>query len=93
MIPYLKGAASSGKSTLLTRVCRSLYEPADVGVLSNNVERKFGLSALYDKLIFIGPEIKSDIALEQAEFQSMVSGETVQVTFFIMATAWPCRKA
>lgn len=79
VIPYLKGAASSGKSTILTRVCRGLYEPGDVGVMSNNIERKFGLSALYDKLIFIGPEIKSDMALEQAEFQSVVSGETVQV--------------
>lgn len=76
---FLKGAASSGKSTILTRVCRGLYEPADVGTLSNNIERKFGLSALADKLLFIGPEIKSDIALEQAEFQSIVSGESVQV--------------
>jgi ABC-type cobalamin/Fe3+-siderophores transport system ATPase subunit len=73
------GSSGSGKSTILTRVCRGLYEPADVGTLSNNIERKFGLSALAEKLIFIGPEIKSDIALEQAEFQSIVSGETVQV--------------
>jgi hypothetical protein len=65
VLPFLKGAASSGKSTILTRVCRGLYDPADVGTLSNNIERKFGLSALVDKLIFIGPEIKSDIALEQ----------------------------
>ena len=79
VVPYLKGAASSGKSTLLTRVCRGFYNPEDVGVLSNNIEVKFGLSALYDKLLIIGPEIKSDIKLEQAEFQSMVSGETVQV--------------
>jgi hypothetical protein len=79
VVPFLKGAASSGKSTILTRVCQSLYERDDVGVLSNNIERKFGLSAIYDKLIFIGPEIKADIQLEQAEFQSIVSGEAVQV--------------
>ena len=79
VLPYLKGAASTGKSTILTRVCREIYEAHDVGVLSNNIEKKFGLSALDEKLIFIGPEIKSDIALEQAEFQSVVSGETVQV--------------
>lgn len=80
VIPFLKGAASSGKSTILTRVCQSLYERDDVGVLSNNIERKFGLSAIYDKLIFIGPEIKSDIQLEQSEFQSIISGECVQVS-------------
>lgn len=79
VIPFLKGAASSGKSTLLMHVCRGLYEDADVGVLSNNVERKFGLSGLVDKLLFIGPEIKGDIQLEQAEFQSIVSGECLQV--------------
>lgn len=65
VLPFLKGAASSGKSTILTRVCRGFYEAQDVGTLSNNIERKFGLSALHDKLVFIGPEIKSDIALEQ----------------------------
>lgn len=79
VLPYLKGAASSGKSTILVRVCRALYDPADVGVMSNNIERKFGLSALYDKLLFVGPEMKADTSLEQAEFQSIVSGETVQV--------------
>jgi phage/plasmid-associated DNA primase len=79
IIPYLKGAACTGKSTILMRVCRNLFESADVGVLSNNIERKFGISSLSEKFIFIGPEIKADIALEQAEFQSIVSGETLQV--------------
>lgn len=79
VLPYLKGAASSGKSTILMRVCRALYEANDVGVMSNNIEKKFGLSAFYDKYMFIGPEIKNDVALEQAEFQSIVSGETVQI--------------
>jgi hypothetical protein len=39
VIPYLKGQASSGKSTILLRVCRNLYDKADVGVLSNNIEK------------------------------------------------------
>jgi hypothetical protein len=79
VIPYIKGMASSGKSTILTRVARMFYDAEDVGTLSNNIERKFGLSALHDKFLFIGPEIKSDIQMEQAEFQSIVSGETLQV--------------
>ena len=65
VIPYFKGVASSGKSTIVMRVCRGLYEPADVGVMSNNIERKFGLSALADKLLFVGPEIKGDCQIEQ----------------------------
>ena len=47
--------------------------------LSNNVERKFGLSAIMDGFMFIAPEIKGDLALEQAEFQSIVSGEDVSI--------------
>ena len=70
---------NSGKSTIVLRVCKAMYEAIDVGVLSNNVERKFGISAFYDKLMFVAPEIKSDLAIEQAEFQSIVSGEDVQV--------------
>jgi hypothetical protein len=70
---------NSGKSTIVLRVCKALYEAIDVGILSNNVERKFGISAFYDKLMFVAPEIKSDLAIEQAEFQSIVSGEDVQV--------------
>ena len=79
VIPFLRGAAGSGKSTITLKVAKNFYDAADVGVLSNNVERKFGLSAFYEKFIYVAPEIKSDLQLEQSEFQSMVSGEDIQV--------------
>lgn len=79
VIPYLLGNAGTGKSTILDNIIAKLYEVSDVGILSNNIEKKFGLSALVDKKIFIGPEIKGNLALEQAEFQSMITGEFVQV--------------
>lgn len=79
VIPFLRGAAGSGKSTITLKIAKYFYDPSDVGVLSNNVERKFGLSAFFDKFLFVAPEIKSDLQLEQAEFQSMVSGEDIQV--------------
>ena len=66
-------------STILTRVTKKVYDSCDIGVLSNNIERKFGLSALADKFLFIGPEIKGDLSMEQSEFQSIISGEDVQV--------------
>lgn len=78
-IPFLKGVAQSGKSTLITKVFRKFYNTEDVRTLSNNVERKFGLSSIYDAFLFIAPEIKGDLALEQAEFQSIVSGEDVSI--------------
>jgi hypothetical protein len=79
IIPFLKGVGGSGKSTLVNEVCGNIYEAQDVGILSNNCERRFGLSALVDKLLFLAPEIKHDLQLEQAEFQSIVSGEQIQI--------------
>lgn len=78
-IPFLKGQAGSGKSSITNNVIGKLYDATDVGILSNNTEKQFGIGALYDKYIFIAPEIKNDLKLEQAEFQSMVSGEDIQV--------------
>lgn len=91
VIPFYKGQASSGKSTIILKVCKMFYDAQDVGVLSNNIERKFGLSAFYDKYLFVAPEIKSDLGIEQAEFQSVVSGEDLQVNVKhkkAFATTW-----
>ena len=37
------------------------------------------LQSIYKGFMFISPEIKGDLSLEQAEFQSLVSGEDVSV--------------
>jgi hypothetical protein len=79
VIPFLKGIAQSGKSTLITKVARRFYECEDVSTLSNNIEKKFGLQSIYKGFMFISPEIKGDLQLEQAEFQSLVSGEDVSI--------------
>jgi hypothetical protein len=79
IIGFLKGVARSGKSTIITKIFKKFYESEDVRTLSNNVERKFGLSSIYDGLMFIAPEVKGDLALEQAEFQSLVSGEDISI--------------
>ena len=79
VIPFLKGIARSGKSTIITKVCKKFYEGQDVRTLSNNIEKKFGLESIHDGFVFISPEIKGDMALEQAEFQSLVSGEDMSI--------------
>ncbi len=79
IIPFLKGIARSGKSTLITKVFKKFYDSDDVRTLSNNIERKFGLSSIWDGFMFIAPEVKGDLCLEQAEFQSLVSGEDVSI--------------
>lgn len=79
IMPFLKGKAGTGKSTILTKVCKELYSALDVGVISNNVETQFGLSAVVDKFLLIMPEVSDTFKLDQCDFQSMVSGEDVSV--------------
>ena len=78
VICFMKGLAGTGKGTI-TKTSQQFYDPEDVGVLGNDAEKTFGLSAIYDKLLFVAPEIKDDISLPQASFQSMISGEDVNV--------------
>lgn len=79
VIPFFCGQAGSGKSSVVLKVAKVFYEDIDVGNLSNNIETKFGLSQFYDKLLFVAPEIKGDLKIEQAEFQSIVSGEDITI--------------
>lgn len=80
VIPFLLGLAGTGKSTITDGLIGSLYDRSMVGILGNNMERQFGLSAIVDSLIYVAPEIKKDFSLEQATFQSMVSGESITVS-------------
>jgi len=75
---FLEGVAGSGKSTI-TKIVKKFYDVSDVGVLSNNIEKKFGLAPLKDKLLFLAPEIKSDLGLEQSEFQLLIEGGDMQL--------------
>ena len=77
VIPFLKGVGGSGKSTIIISVVKKIYQIEDTKVLSNNIEQKFGLSAILDGLMYVAPEIKGNLCLEQTDFQSIVSGESV----------------
>ena len=74
---FAEGAAKCGDSASVTN--SQTYETCDVGVLSNNIEKTFGLSSLKDKLLFLAPEIKGDLKLEQSEFQLLIEGGDMQL--------------
>lgn len=78
VIPFLKGVAGTGKSTVI-KIVQMFYDARDVGVISNNIEKKFGLSTLFDKIVFVIPELKRDFQMDQADFQSIVTGEEVSM--------------
>jgi hypothetical protein len=75
---FMKGRAGTGKSTL-GKVISYLYNAVDVAVLSNNIEQKFGLSGIYEALIYLCYEVKKDFRLDQGEMQSMISGEPISI--------------
>ncbi len=78
VIPFLKGVAGTGKSTVI-KIVQLLYAAKDVGVISNNIEQKFGLATIFNKTIFIIPELKGNFSIDQGDLQSMITGEDVSV--------------
>lgn len=75
---FVKGAAETGKSTLL-KFMGSVYNTEDVGILSNNVESTFGASMISDKFVVIGDDLGENFALDQQLFQNMCSGNDVSL--------------
>lgn len=78
VILFVKGVARSGKSTM-GKILQYLYPPHDVGILSSNIEPRFGLSSIFDKLLYLCFEVKASWNLDQGEFQCIISGEEVNI--------------
>lgn len=92
VMPFLKGVAGSGKSTIAYDVISRFYNPEDVFVISNNCEKKFGLQNCMRadgkrlKYMCIMPEVKHDFGMEQADWQQAVSGERIPINRKHMTT-------
>ena len=76
---FIKGVAQSGKSCI-GHALKKFVRTEDVGILSSNMEEKFGLESIYQKLMFICFEVTKKFSLSRAEFQSIISGEEVSVS-------------
>jgi uncharacterized membrane protein YgcG len=79
VMPFYKGLAATGKSTIL-KVLMMFYAEDDVKALANNMEKQFGLMNVQDKYLILGFDVKKDFQLDQAQWQSMVSGEAVTIS-------------
>ena len=78
VISFLLGSGGTGKSTI-HNIVRGFFDHDEVGIIGNNYQKVFGLADIYDKKLFIAPEIKNDWGIDQAEFQEIVSGGRVNV--------------
>lgn len=79
VFPYFLGLAGTGKSSLLNLLA-SMFDKSDVGYVNNVLQKTFALDGLMDKRIFLGLDIDQNFQLDQATYQSMVTGEPVSVT-------------
>ena len=75
---YIYGVAASGKSTYL-RLFSEVYEPQDVGFLSDDCERNFLDQHLLGKLVVLCLDISADLRLPKTRFNSWITGEPVTV--------------
>lgn len=49
------------------------YDKEDIGLLDNSIEGLFGISAQYEKLGIIAPELKANFSMSQVCFPSEVT--------------------
>lgn len=78
IIPFFCGKAGTGKSTIL-KCAGWFFREEDVETLANNAQKGFGLETLVNKLMWRCMEVKKDFQTDQAQLQSMVSGESVSI--------------
>ena len=80
VMPYLKGDAGTGKSTVLNLV-KTMLPVGTVGCVGSTHEAKFGLETLVGKRVVMFPDVPRELSkvLDQQKWQSMVTGEMVPV--------------
>lgn len=78
VIPFIMGRAGTGKSKILDTI-RDFFNDEDIATLANNSQKGFGLETIYDKLGWRCYEVKKDFSLDQAQLQSMITGEEVSI--------------
>ena len=78
---FLIGRAGTGKSLLL-KAMGWFFNEENVETIANNLQKGFGLESIYNNgrtLACRCMEVKHDFSLDQAQLQSMISGEPVSI--------------
>jgi hypothetical protein len=78
VIPFFRGKAGTGKSTLLESVIAKMFHKDDVVFLADECQ-SFSLAPAINRRLWIVPEVTAKFKLSQADFQQLVSGGAVEV--------------
>lgn len=61
---FIKGIAGTGKSNIMNYVLQQFYEKTHVGIISNNIEEKFGLGTLVNNFVVLMDDIRENFRLD-----------------------------
>lgn len=78
VMPMFVGRAGTGKSLILSTWSR-FFEDADIATIANDIQMGFGLETVWDKFLWMIKEVKHDLKLDQAQLQSMITGEEMSI--------------
>lgn len=78
VVPFFLGVAGCGKSTAAS-IVKAWYPPKFVSIISGNMEDKFGLAGIVDTLMCQCLEVTAKFPLNRGVWQSMVTGEPINV--------------
>jgi len=78
VMPFFVGRAGTGKS-LIGSTVKHFFDDADVAIASNDQQKGFGLETIHDSKLWIVKEVKSDFSIDQAQLQSMITGEEMSI--------------
>jgi hypothetical protein len=73
---FFKGLACTGKSSVLNCL-KDIYDPQDLGCISNGIEKIFGLSNIANKFLGIADDVRENFTMDQSDFQNAASGNTI----------------
>jgi hypothetical protein len=73
---FFKGLACTGKSSVLNCL-KEIYEPQDVGCISNGIEKTFGLCNIAKKFLGIADDVRETFSMDQSDFQNAASGNAI----------------
>lgn len=78
VMPMFVGRAGTGKS-LIGSTVRDFFDESEIGLASNDQQKGFGLETIHDSKLWMVKEVKHDFSIDQAQLQSMITGEEMSI--------------
>ncbi len=75
---WLTGVANSGKSMLIKN-WQNVYQPEDVGVINDDVEKEFPDQHLKNSYFVVGPDVSDKLSIGETRFNCWIGGDKLVI--------------